>query len=195
MSPSMLFNLPSDILSSIYGYDNTYKEIFSDNVVKMIWGVALKRNLKSFTLEKDSFFAGGDETYDSDEECVQTESDIKVGTDTVKFAAGYMFRIMGFYENYSKSKCHYGIGNDFNLSDLSAVCIQLHDYVYDELSVKQDKFVKRSYVTVRLYLKKKMIFDGGVYFGVSEDELDSNDSIMVVNYDNEKRMALFQYIN
>ena len=195
MSPNMLFNLPSDILSSIYGYDNTYKKIFSDNVVKMIWGVALKRNLKSFTLENDSFFSGGDETYDSDEECDKSEPDIKVGTDTVKFAAGYMFRMMGFYDNYSKNKCHYGIGNDFNVSDLSAVCIQLHDYVYDELSVIKDKFTKRSYVTVRLYLKKKMIFDGGVYFGVSEDELDSNDNIMVVNYDNEKRMALFQYIN
>jgi hypothetical protein len=185
MSPSMLFNLPTDILSTIYSYDNTYKKIFSDNVVKMIWGKALINNLKSFTLEKESFL--------SDDAEMETEVDMERGTDAVKIAAGYMFRNMGFYNNYVISKCHYGIGNNFCMNDLSAVCIQLLDYVYDESCVEDDKFTKRSYIAVRLYIKKILIFDGGVYFDVTEAELDDNDNIMVVHYENGN--ALFQYIN
>jgi hypothetical protein len=195
MSTNMLFGLPSDILSSIYEYDNTYKKIFSDNVVKMIWGKALLKNLKSFTLEKESFFGGSDDAYDSDGEMTsEIELDMERGTDTVKFAAGYMFRNMGFYDNYVMSKCHYGIGNNFCINDLSAVCIQLHDYVYDESSVENNKFTKRSYIAVRLYIKNILIFDGGVYNDILESDCDENDNIMVVHYNNEKRMALFQYI-
>jgi hypothetical protein len=99
MTPNMLFGLPSDILSSIYEYDNTYKKVFSDNVLKMIWGKALISNLKSFTLEKDSFLRSMEDAYDSDAE-METEVDMEIGTETVKFAAGYMFRNMGFYDNY-----------------------------------------------------------------------------------------------
>lgn len=193
MSPNMLFGLPSDILSSIYEYDNTYKKVFSDNVLKMIWGKALMSNLKSFTIKKDSFFRGTEDAYDSDGEISKREVDMEIGTETVKIAAGYMFRMMGFYDNYVKNKCHYGIGNDFCVDDLSAVCIQQYDYVYDESSVEDDKFTKRSYIAVRLYLKNTLIFDGGMYQNVTEDELDSNDNIMVVHYDGGK--ALFQYIN
>lgn len=90
----MLFNLPTDILSTIYSYDNTYKKIFSDNVVKMIWGKALINNLKSFTLEKESFLRGIDDAE------MEREVDMERGTDAVKIAAGYMFRNMGFYNNY-----------------------------------------------------------------------------------------------
>ena len=79
------------------------------------------------------------------------------------------------------------------MNDLSAVCIQLLDYVYDESCVEDDKFTKRSYIAVRLYIKKILIFDGGVYFDVTEAELDDNDNIMVVHYENGN--ALFQYIN
>jgi hypothetical protein len=195
MSPNMLFNLPSDVLSSIYEYDNTYKKMFSDNVLKMIWGKALISNLKSFTLEKDSFFGGSDNEYDSDGYERQEEIDIEKGTDTVKLAAEYMFRNMGFYDNYIMSKCYYGIGNNFCIDDLSAVCIQLHDYVYDESSVEDDKFTKRSYIGVRLYIKKMLIFDGGVYNDALENDFDENDNIIVVHYNSEKRMALFRYIN
>ena len=187
----MLFGLPSDILSSIYEYDNTYKKVFSDNVLKMIWGKALISNLKSFTLEKDSFLRSMEDAYDSDAE-METEVDMEIGTETVKFAAGYMFRNMGFYDNYVKSECYYGIGNDFCVDDLSAVCIQLYDYLYDESSVEDDKFTKRSYIAVRLYLKNALIFDGGMYQNVAEDEFDSSDNIMVVHYDGGK--ALVQYI-
>lgn len=194
MSPNMFFGLPRDILSSIYEYDNTYKKMFSDNVVKLIWGKALKRSLKSFSLPKDSLINGSDDTYDND---VGGQLDIEKGTDAVKFAAGYMFRIMGFFDNYSKGKCQYGIGNDFCIDELSAVCIQLYDYVYDDSSVKDDKFTKRSYIAVRLYIKKVLIFDGGVYQDICESEINDmnndNDSILIVHHENGN--ALFQYIN
>jgi hypothetical protein len=67
--------------------------------------------------------------------------------------------------------------------------------VYDESSVEDDKFTKRSYIGVRLYIKKMLIFDGGVYNDALENDFDENDNIIVVHYNSEKRMALFRYIN
>ena len=75
------------------------------------------------------------------------------------------------------------------------VCIHLHDYIFNDLFVLADKFDKRTFISVRLFVKEKNVFDGGVYFDVNEFDDEGNENIMVLDYDNVKRMSLFMYLN
>ena len=127
ISKNILFNLPREILSLIYEYDNTYRKVFTNKVEKLIWGSALKRSLESISLKTDSFFRGVNDTY-SDGEEVEEMLGIEIGTEVVKYCARHMYQMMGFLDNYIKVECHYGIGNDFHSDDLSAVCIQIYDF-------------------------------------------------------------------
>ena len=193
-STSFLFNLPKEILSLIYEYDNTYRKVFTNKVEKLIWGSALKHSLKSISLRTDSFFGGVNDTTDSGGEEDEEMLDISIGTEVVKYCARHMYQMMGFLDNYVKDKCNYGIGNDFYSNDLSAICIQIYEYASNESSLNK-KFDKRTYLSVRLFLKNKLIFDGGVYLNVDKSDNNDNDNITVIDYDNETRMALFLYTN
>jgi hypothetical protein len=195
ISKSILFNLPREILSLIYEYDNTYRKVFTNKVEKLIWGSALKRSLKSISLRTDSFFGGVNDTSDSDSEEDEEMLDISIGIEVVQYCARHMYQMMGFLDNYVKDRCNYGIGNDFYSNDLTAICIQIYEYASNDSSLKDNKFDKRTYMSVRLFIKHKLIFDGGVYLNVSKFDNNDNHNITVIDYDNEKRMALFLYTN
>ena len=194
ISKNILFNLPREILSLIYEYDNTYRKVFTNKVEKLIWGSALKQSLKSISLKTDSFFRGVNDTY-SDGEEVEEMLDIEIGTKVVKYCARHMYQMMGFLDNYVKDKCNYGIGNNFYSNDLSAICIQIYEYASNESSLQNNKFDKRTYMSVRLFIKHKLIFDGGVYLNVGKSDNNDNHNITVIDYDSETRMALFLYTN
>lgn len=195
MSPSMLFQLPNELLSSIYEYDNTNRKIFKDSVVTKIQGGALKHSIKTTTPHVDKYFGGGGDSFSSDGEEVQDKINVLLCASAVKLATKYKCREMGFFDDYTKGECHYGIGNAFHFDDVSAVCIQLHDYIFNDLFVLADKFDKRTFISVRLFVKEKNVFDGGVYFDVNEFDDEGNENIMVLDYDNVKRMSLFMYLN
>ena len=61
------FILPADIMTLIFQYDNTFKELFSTKVLPQIWGSVLKRNVKSQKLNKyKNIFNKGDSFYSND---------------------------------------------------------------------------------------------------------------------------------
>ena len=173
---SPLFRLPTEVLTLIYQYDNTYKEKFADNVLGMIWGRALKHSIKSFSLPVSSYFGA-----------LSYEKQVFKGTDAVQHTALHMFKMMGFLDNYMKNKtCLYGLGNDFYVDDLTAICVELDDYVND---------VKRAYLSIIIYIKHKKVFDGVIYNNIGENDNDENENIMMVDYNSETRTALYQYID
>jgi hypothetical protein len=194
ISKNIFFNLPGEILSLVYEYDSTYRKVFTNKVEKLIWGSALKRSLKSISLRTDSFFKGVNDTVESDGEEDEEMLDISIGTKVVKYCARHMYQMMGFLDNYVKDKCNYGIGNDFYSNDLSAICIQIYEYASNESSLNK-KFDKRTYISVRLFIKHKLIFDGGVYLNVGKSDNNDNQNITVIDYDSKTRMALFLYTN
>lgn len=181
---SLLFRLPTEVLSLIYQYDNTYKEKFTDNVMSMIWGRALKHSIKTISLPITSYFG-----------VLSYEKQISKGTVAVQYAALHLFKMMGFLDNYVKNKtCLYGFGNNFHIDDLTAICIELDDYVVDTSSLNGDNYVKRNYSSIILYLKSRKVFDGVIYTDIGENDNDDNENIMMVNYNSETRTALYQYI-
>lgn len=177
---SLLFNLPAEILTLIYQFDSTYKSEFTDKVMSRIWAEVLKRSMKSFKLPATSYFGP-----------LSFNKEIEKGTEAVKYAASHVFKMMGFWDNYMKKTCLYGTGNDFHLEDLSAVCIEIDDYVYDS----SDNYEKRTYLSIVLYLQHKKVFDGVVFSNTGEFDNDDNANIMMVDYDGVNRTALFQYID
>jgi N-terminal region of glycosyl transferase group 7 len=112
--------------------------------------------------------------------------------DNRDFNRTYMYSNMGFYGNYEKNgKCLYGIGDDFEHHELSATCTKHTEYIYDEISLANDKYESVPYFHVCLKLGKKIAFEGFVYNNVNEDKID-NENILHVHYDNKSKLLLYQ---
>lgn len=196
--------LPADIMTLIFQYDNTFKELFSTKVLPQIWGSVLKRNVKSQKLNISTYFNCCDESAESigtendifksyEETVIDLSIGIEQGVEAVKVAANFLYSNMGFYDNYIKnSKTLYGTGDDFEPEDLKVTCIKLCEYVFNEAVEDDDSFEKMFYFNIILKINNKSVYNGFVYFDVDECKRDAfkYENSMEVYYDPIRRISL-----
>lgn len=197
---SKMFVLPNDVLSLIYQYDGTFHEIFSAKVLNKIWGSALKRQVRLYELPTNSYFNCSDDTQECSDDFEETEgimsvkkyvlesSERKKGDEAVRLAANYLYSNMGFYGNFVKGNTLYGIGDEFEPEGLTATCMKLSEYVYDELcGDDDDSYEVLSYFNIVLKINNVNVYNGFVYIDVDEGNVINRDTI---DYDHINRLSL-----
>lgn len=205
-----MFVLPNDVLSLIYQYDGTFKEIFSAKVLTQIWGSVLKRQVRMFELPANLYFnCSGDDTQECSDDIEDVDeivsikklilesSERKKGDEAVKFAANYMYSNMGFYGSFVKRNTPYGIGDDFEPEGLTATCTKLNEYVYDEHLYYEgdDSFEVLPYYNVVLKINNVRVYDGFVYVDVDEGKIAQKITQTVNNFNIDMIEVLYDHIN
>jgi hypothetical protein len=199
---SKFFGLPNEVLSLIFQFDNTYKEIFSKEVLTKIWGESLKRSIRLYSLKEPMYwnFCNNDDEengdFDEPKKAI-TQSEIEIGECAVKFAANYLNANMGFYADHVKGEndALFGIGDDFEPYEFSATCSKHSHYLFVEGKNVGDEFERIIYYNVSTQFKNryKTYQSVFVYNDIDIEKVNSitdNDTLIQKYYDPISRTAI-----
>jgi hypothetical protein len=196
---SKFFRLPNEVLSLIYQFDDTYKEIFSKEVLTKIWMESLKRSVRLFSLKESMYWNCCDNNDTDDFEVPKTEitkSEIEKGECAIKFVANYFYLNMGIYDHVKgKTNVLFGTGDDFEPFDFSATCSKHSQYFFIEGRNVGDEYERIDYFNISTQFKNnhntyQSVF---VYNDIDEEKINSmtdNETLIQQYYDPITRTAI-----